>query len=71
MIGELATALAEGRLSALGLAVAALERIAAFDRAGPMLNAVPILNPDALEDALASDLRRAAGQTLGPLDSIP
>lgn len=71
MIGELATALAEGRLIALGLAVAALERIAAFDRAGPMLNAVPILNPDALEDALASDLRRAAGQTLGPLDGIP
>lgn len=71
MIAGLAAALAEGRTSATALTAAALERIAAYDRGGPRLNAVPILNPDALADALASDRRRAAGQARGPLDGIP
>jgi len=71
MIAELAAALAAGRTSAVALTAAALERIAAYDRCGPRLNAVPILNPAAPADALASDRRRAAGAALGPLDGIP
>ena len=35
------------------------------------LNAIPILNPDALQEARASDQRRATNQTLSPLDGIP
>ncbi len=71
MIADLAAALAEGRTTAVSLVAGALERIAAYDRAGPRLNAVPILNPDALAEALASDRRRASGRALGQLDGIP
>jgi hypothetical protein len=35
------------------------------------LNAVPVLNPDALAEARASDERRKCGETRGPLDGIP
>jgi len=70
-IAELAAALAEGRVSSVELVTRYLERIAFYDSSGIRLNAVPILNPDALADAAASDARRAAGHTLGPLDGIP
>ena len=39
--------------------------------AGPTLNAVVVMNPEALADARASDERRARGEALGPLDGIP
>ncbi|MCA2014300.1 amidase [Cereibacter sphaeroides] len=68
---QLAQALEAGEVTAVSLAMDALERIAAYDRAGPLLNAVPILNPTLFDDAMASDRRRAAGQALGPLDGIP
>lgn len=70
-IADLAAALADGRQSAVTLLAATLERIAAHDRAGPRLNAVPILNPAAFDEAAASDRRRAQGAALGPLDGIP
>lgn len=70
-IAELRAALEAGVETSVGLTQGYLARIAAYDRAGPCLNAVPVLNPDALEDARASDARRAAGQSLGPLDGIP
>src|SRR5690606_8502303 len=47
---------------------ASLARIAAYDG---MLNALVVPNPVALDEARASDARRAAGATLGPLDGIP
>jgi amidase len=70
-IADLRAALEAGRETSVSLTEGYLARIAAFDRAGPCLNAVPVLNPVALEDARASDARRAAGQSLGPLDGIP
>lgn len=70
-IADLRAALQAGRETAVSLSEGYLARIAAFDRAGPCLNAVPVLNPAALDDARASDARRAAGQSLGPLDGIP
>ena len=42
-----------------------------FDRSGPCLNSIPLLNPSALDEAKASDARRARGDLLGPLDGIP
>jgi amidase len=67
-IADLRRALTEGRVSAVGLLEAYLARIAAYDGA---LNAIVVANPDARADAEASDARRAAGTTLGPLDGIP
>lgn len=70
-IAELRAALASGRTTATTLVALYLERIAAYDRHGPVLNAVPVLNPDMFEEARASDRRRASGTLLGPLDGIP
>ena len=70
-IADLRAALVAGRETSVSLTRGYLARIAAYDRAGPCLNAVPVLNPDALADARASDARRAAGQVLGSLDGIP
>ncbi|CAM3209484.1 amidase [Pseudomonas floridensis] len=72
-IAELRKALESGQTTAVELVRAYLARIAAYD--GPdtatALNAVVVPNPEALEEARASDARRAQGQTLGPLDGIP
>tara|TARA_R110000764_G_scaffold117529_4_gene204849 strand:- start:22199 stop:23884 length:1686 start_codon:yes stop_codon:yes gene_type:complete len=70
-IADLRAALETGETTSVALVETYLDRIARFDRRGPCLNAVPVLNPDALSDAAASDARRAAGQTRGPLDGIP
>lgn len=64
-------ALARGETTSAELTQAYLDRIAVLDDAGPRLQAVIALNPDALEQAAASDARRAAGGTLGPLDGVP
>ena len=67
-IADLRAALEAGRETAVSLTQGYLARIHAYD---PVLNAVPVLNPAALDDARASDARRAAGRPLGPLDGIP
>src|SRR5437016_11692468 len=48
-----------------------LERIEAYDRRGPRLNAVLEVNPEALEIAEALDRERASGAIRGPLHGIP
>ncbi len=70
-IATLREALQAGRETSQSLLRAYLDRIARYDRAGPMLNAVPVLNPMAEAEAQASDDRRARGESLGPLDGIP
>lgn len=70
-IASLREALQAGRQTSVSLLRAYLDRIARYDRAGPMLNAVPVLNPLAEAEAQASDARRARGEILGPLDGIP
>ncbi|MBI2256655.1 MAG: amidase [Proteobacteria bacterium] len=70
-IAEIRAALESGAVTSVGLVAAYLNRIACYDRQGIRLNAVPIFNPQMFEDALASDLRRAQGRTIGPLDGIP
>ena len=72
-IAQLRAALESGQTTAVELVQAYLARIDAYD--GPQtataLNAVVVRNPQALEEARASDARRAKGATLGPLDGIP
>ncbi|WP_158866443.1 amidase [Leifsonia sp. AG29] len=70
-IAELRQALESGETTAVALVEAYLARIDAYDAAGPRLNAVVVRNPNAHEEARASDERRARGETLGPLDGIP
>ena len=53
------------------MVTACLERIAAYDRSGIGLNALVVMNPDALGEARACDERRARGELRGPLDGIP
>ena len=63
--------LASGELSSHQLTQAYLERIAAIDKAGPSLNSVIELNPDALKEADALDAERKAGKLRGPLHGLP
>jgi len=48
-----------------------LSRIAAVDKAGPRLNAIIELNPDALKIAAEMDRERKIGKVRGPLHGIP
>ncbi|MBR9836107.1 MAG: amidase, partial [Alphaproteobacteria bacterium] len=68
---ELAEALASGQTSSVELTGLYLDRIDRIDRAGPTLQSILAINPDARAQAEASDARRAAGAPLGPLDGLP
>jgi amidase len=68
-IAALQEALAAGRTTAGGLARAYLERIAAYDRAGPRLSAVREVNPEALAEAAARDAAKPSRER--PLAGIP
>jgi len=70
-IADLQEAMASGRATSVGITSAYLARIAAYDRAGPHLNAILRLNPHALADAERLDAERAARGPRGPLHGIP
>lgn len=60
-----------GEISSEALVQGYLDRIAAYDRAGPCLNSIIFLNPNARSDAHALDQERANGAVRGPLHGIP
>ncbi len=60
-----------GALTSVELTHLYLDRIAALNSHGPGLNAVRILNADALAEAAAADDQRAQGHDLGSLMGIP
>ena len=61
-----------GRLSCTQLVQAYLDRIAAYDQAGPVLNAVQNVNPGAMKEAADLDAKlRMSGTLTGPLHCIP
>jgi len=70
-VPQLQAAMQAGRLSARSLATYYLARIRAVDKAGPRLNAVIELNPDALSIAQALDDERRKSGPRGPLHGIP
>ncbi|HEX4682513.1 MAG TPA: amidase family protein [Gemmatimonadaceae bacterium] len=70
-IDELQSALQTGRVTSVQLVDAYLARIAAYDHAGPKLNAIVRLNSRARADAAAMDAERKAGRVRGPLHGIP
>ncbi len=60
-----------GELTSHQLVEGYLERIQTLDKAGPKLNAIIELNPDALRIADQLDQERNAGHMRGPLHGIP
>jgi amidase len=68
-ISDLQAALSAGNTTAADLVRAYAARIEAYDRAGPQLNAVREVNPDALAIAAALDARKQAPRR--PLEGIP
>ena len=70
-IGQLQTAMSDGRTSALRLVESYLARIAAFDAQGPALNSMIRLNPQARADARRLDAERRAGKVRGPMHGVP
>lgn len=70
-IAEVHAALYGGRLSCRQLVSAYLRRIAAYDKAGPAINAIVVVNPNALATADSLDRVRARGGVRGPLHCIP
>ncbi len=65
---DLQKAMQAHRLSSVALTAFYLRRI---DRLNPKLHAVIETNPDAIREALASDVHRARHGARGPLDGIP
>lgn len=68
-IVELSRALAAGETSSEALVAAYIDRIEAIDRAGPRLNSVIAINPDALAQARDADQDRNGAR--GPLHGVP
>jgi amidase len=70
-IAEIHQAVAAGALSSEKLVELYLARIAAYDRAGPRLNSIIYINPNAKAEAAALDKERADRGPRGPLHGIP
>ncbi|MBR0793204.1 amidase [Bradyrhizobium manausense] len=68
-MSDIVDALADGRVTATMLTKAYLARVAAYDRAGPMLNSVRALNSDAL--AIAAELDGTRPSAKRPLAGVP
>jgi len=68
---ELQAAMASGKLTAVSLLDAYLDRIQRLDKQGPAVNSVLELNPDAMEAAKKLDEERLSGKVRGSLHGIP
>ena len=60
-----------GQMSSEQIVAIYLKRIELLDRNGPTLRSVIAVNPDAINQAKASDDRRRSNAELGPLDGVP
>ena len=71
-IAELQAAMRSGKLTAVQLVDFYLDRVDRFDTAGPKLNSIVTLAPDARDQAGARDEQRVSNPDgLGPLHGIP
>src|SRR2546423_15089469 len=70
-IAQIHTALRTKQITCRGLVEAYLARIDAYDKKGPSINSVVLLNPDALKTADELDARMKAGAAMRPLECIP
>lgn len=70
-IPQLQAAMAKGALTSQQLVERSLARVAAYDDAGPRLNAMILVNPKALDEAKALDAERKTRGARGPLHGVP
>ena len=70
-IAEVHAAFRSGDLTCEGLVESYLARIDAYDKQGPLLNSIAVVNPRALEEARSLDAAFASGGLTGPLHCIP
>ncbi|HVC19063.1 MAG TPA: amidase family protein [Vicinamibacterales bacterium] len=70
-IAQIHAAMKAGRLTCRALVERYLQRIAAYDKNGPAINSIIMVNPDALKEADALDRRFLQGGFVGPLHCIP
>jgi Asp-tRNA(Asn)/Glu-tRNA(Gln) amidotransferase A subunit family amidase len=70
-IASIHAAFKDGRLTCRGLVEEYLRRIEAYDKRGPAVNAIVLINPRALAEADALDARTTSGAAPGPLHCIP
>jgi amidase len=70
-VAQLQEAMAAGRITSRALTAKYLARIKAVDKAGPRINSVIEVNPDALAIAAALDKERKERGPRGPLHGIP
>src|SRR5258708_5843530 len=70
-IAQIHDAMKAGRLTCRALVDAYLRRIDAYDKNGPSLNAIVMVNPDARAQAEELDRRFAQSGPVGPLHCIP
>jgi len=71
-IADVHAAIRGGTLTCHALVQAYLRRIDAYDKQGPAINAITVVNPDALAIADSLDRRYAATRALvGPLHCVP
>ncbi len=70
-IDDIHAAFRANRLTCRALVDGYLRRIAAYDQAGPRLNAVQIVNPRARQEADRLDAAFKASGMTGPLHCIP
>jgi amidase len=70
-IADVHAAMRSGTLTCRGLVQKYLQRIAAYDKSGPAINALVVVNPAALTVADSLDRRAANGGLTGPLHCIP
>lgn len=71
-IAQVHAAMLAGELTCRGLTEAYLSRIDAYEKKGPAINAIILINPDALEQADRLDAAlKETGRLTGPLHGIP
>jgi amidase len=70
-IARIHAAMRAGQLSCRELVQQYLRRIEAYDKNGPELNSIVVLNPDALKEADEMDRQFKSGRPPGPLHCIP
>ncbi|KAJ6120915.1 Amidase [Penicillium sp. IBT 18751x] len=70
-ISDLLDALSSRKITSVDLVSRYLRRISIYDANGLKLSAIPILNPSVIDEAAASDARRANGFPPRPLEGIP